>query len=82
MFHFKPEKVNKFEYCDNLWKQNIFHNPVQKLKARLENNLHSVCALCMQIIIREGINLYQNTKVFLEDLDNIIEDFKTVRLRL
>ena len=23
LFHFKPEKVNKFEYCDNLWKQNI-----------------------------------------------------------
>ena len=24
LFHFKPEKVNKFEYCNNLWKQNIF----------------------------------------------------------
>ena len=28
LFHFKPVKVNKFEYCNNLWKQNIFHNPV------------------------------------------------------
>ena len=35
LFHFKPEKVNKFEYCDNLWKQNIFHNQVLKLKACL-----------------------------------------------
>ena len=34
LFHLKPEKV-KFEYCDNLWKQNIFHNPVRKLKACL-----------------------------------------------
>ena len=33
VFHFKPEKVNKFEYCNNLWKQNIFHNPIRKLKA-------------------------------------------------
>ena len=34
LFHFKAEKVNKFEYCNNLWKQNIFHNPVlRKLKA-------------------------------------------------
>ena len=24
LFHFKPEKVNKFEHCNNLWKQNIF----------------------------------------------------------
>ena len=24
LFYFKPEKVNKFEYCNNLWKQNIF----------------------------------------------------------
>ena len=30
-----PEKVNKFENCDNLWKQIIFHNPVRKLKACL-----------------------------------------------
>ena len=35
LFYFKPEKVNKFEYCNNLWKQNIFHNPVRKLKAWL-----------------------------------------------
>ena len=35
LFHFKPEKVNKFEYCNDLWKQNIFHNPVRKLKAWL-----------------------------------------------
>ena len=34
-FYFKPQKVNKFEYCNNLWKQNIFHNPRQKLKASL-----------------------------------------------
>ena len=34
LFHVKPEKVNKFEYCNNLWKQNIFHNPIRKLKAR------------------------------------------------
>ena len=30
LFYFKPQKVNKFEYCNNLWKQNIFHNPVRK----------------------------------------------------
>ena len=24
VFHFKPEKLNNFEYCNNLWKQNIF----------------------------------------------------------
>ena len=35
LFHFKPEKVNKFEYCNDLWKQNIFQNPVRKLKAWL-----------------------------------------------
>ena len=35
LFHFKAEKGNKFEYCDNLWKQNIFHYPVRKLKACL-----------------------------------------------
>ena len=35
LFYFKPQKVNKFEYCNNLWKQNIFHNPVRKLKAWL-----------------------------------------------
>ena len=34
-FYFKPQKVNKFEYCNNLWKQNLFHNPVRKLKAWL-----------------------------------------------
>ena len=26
-------RKNKFEYCHDLWKQNIFHNPVRKLKA-------------------------------------------------
>ena len=35
LFHFQPEKVNKFEYCNNLWKPNIFHNPVRKLRAWL-----------------------------------------------
>ena len=35
LFHFQPEKVNKLEYCNNLWKPNIFHNPVRKLRARL-----------------------------------------------
>ena len=35
LFHFKPEKVNKFESCNNLWKQNIFRNPERKLKAWL-----------------------------------------------
>ena len=35
LFHFKPEKVNKFEYCNNLWKQNNFRNPMRKLKAWL-----------------------------------------------
>ena len=35
LFYFKPQKVNKFEYCNNLWKQNIFHNQVRKLKAWL-----------------------------------------------
>ena len=33
LFHFKPEKVNKFEYCNNLWKQNKFLNPMRKLDA-------------------------------------------------
>ena len=33
LFHFKPEKVNKFEYYNNLWKPNIFHSLVRKLKA-------------------------------------------------
>ena len=51
LYHFKPEKVNKFEYCNNLWKQNIFHNPVRKMKAWLQNNLHVVCAMCMQIFM-------------------------------
>ena len=51
LFHFRPEKVNKFEYCNNLQKQNIFHNPVRRLKACLSNNLHAVCAMCMQIFI-------------------------------
>ena len=51
LFHFKPEKVNKFEYCNNLWKQNIFRNPVRKLKTWLKNNLHAVCATCMQIFV-------------------------------
>ena len=35
LFHFQPEKVNKFEYWNNLWKPNIFHNPVRKLRAWL-----------------------------------------------
>ena len=35
LFHFRPEKVNKFDYCNNLSKQNIFRNPVRKLKACL-----------------------------------------------
>ena len=35
LFHFQPEKVNKFEYWNNLWKPNIFHNPVRKLGAWL-----------------------------------------------
>ena len=35
LFHFKPEKVNKFEYCNNLWKQNNFRSPMRKLKAWL-----------------------------------------------
>ena len=35
LLHFKAQKVNKFEYCNNLWKQNIFHNLVRKLKAWL-----------------------------------------------
>ena len=30
-FILNKKKVNNFEYCGNLWKQNIFHNPVQKL---------------------------------------------------
>ena len=51
LFHFKPEKVNKFEYCNNLQKQNLFHNPVRRLKACLSNNLPAVCAMCMQIFI-------------------------------
>ena len=51
LFYFKPEKVNKFEYCNNLWKQNICHNAVRKLKACLQNNLHAVCAMCMQIFL-------------------------------
>ena len=45
LFHFKPEKVNKFEYCNNLWKQNIFYSPVRKLKACFYDNLHAVCAI-------------------------------------
>ena len=32
LFHCKPEKINKIEYCDNLW-NDIFHNPGRKLKA-------------------------------------------------
>ena len=32
--------------------------------------------------LSEGIYLNQNTKPFIEDLDNIIQDFKTVRLGL
>ena len=35
LFHFQPEKVNKFEYWNNLWKPNIFHNTVRKLRAWL-----------------------------------------------
>ena len=31
LFHFQPEKVNKFEY----WNIDIFHNPVRKLRAWL-----------------------------------------------
>ena len=34
-FHFKPEKLNKFEYCTKLWKQNVVLNPVRKIKACL-----------------------------------------------
>ena len=30
LLHFKPEEINKFEYCNNLWKQHIFHNSVRK----------------------------------------------------
>ena len=33
LYHVKPEKVNKFENCNNLWKQNNFRNPMRKLKA-------------------------------------------------
>ena len=38
----RPEKVNKFDSCNNLWKQKFFHNPVRKLKACLWNDLHAV----------------------------------------
>ena len=51
LFHFKPEKVNKFEYCNNLWKQNIFRNPRRKLDARCFSKFHAVCARCMQIFM-------------------------------
>ena len=51
LFYFKPEKVNKFEYCNNLWKQNIFRNPMRKLDARCFSKFHVVCARCMQIIM-------------------------------
>ena len=36
-------------------------------------------------LIREGINCYKSLpkhKIIIEDLDNIIQDFKTVRLGL
>ena len=88
LFHFKPGKVNKFEYCNDLWKPNVFHNPVRKPKAWLYNNLHTVCAMCMQIImyaLGEGINCYKSLpkqNAIIKDLDNVIQDFKTVRLGL
>ena len=58
LFHFKPEKVNRFEYCNKLWKQNIFYSPVRKLKACFYNNLHAVCAIYVyanHVNLREGI---------------------------
>ena len=89
LFHFKPEKVNRFEYCDKLWKQNIFYSPVRKLKACFYNNQHAVCAIYVyanHVNLREGKNnCYKSLpkhKTIIEDLDNIIQELKTVRLGL
>ena len=88
LFHFKPEKVNKFEYRNNLCKQDISHNPVLKLKACLSNNEHAVrrtdvyANLLVNLSLREGTYCYKSLpkhKTVIEDLDNIIQDFKTVR---
>ena len=46
LFHFKPEDVNKFEFCNILWKQNIFHNPVRKL-----SEIARFKVICMQCVL-------------------------------
>ena len=87
LFHLKPGRVKKFEYCNNLWKQNNFHNSVRKLNEWLKNNLQHcyVYANLYVNLIRERINCYKSLpkhKTIIEDLDNIIQDCKTVRLGL
>ena len=91
----KASKADKSSVCSilNLWKQNIFYNAVRKLKVRLQKNLHALWAmseyanlLVNVISLRVGnIICYKSLpkhKTVIEDLDNIIQDFKTVTLAL
>ena len=52
IFHFKPEKENKFEYSDNLWKQNIFITRGETESVYLKYFACTECVLCMQILMQ------------------------------
>ena len=82
IFHFKPEKVNRFEYCDNLWKQNIFITQWGNGK-RVFKIICMQCVLCVcksSCKFTRGNKSQPKHKTVIEDLDKIMQDFKTVRL--
>ena len=86
LFHLRPEKINKFEYCNNLWKKTFFITQCGNWKRVFK-------VICMQCVLyyvyanlyvnlRQGINCYKSLpkyKIIIEDLDSIIQDFKTMR---
>ena len=51
LFHFKPEQVNKSEYCNNLWKQhNFFVTQCGSWKRDLKIIcMHSVLCVCKSL---------------------------------
>ena len=91
LFYFKPEKSNKFEYCNNLWKQNIEDLVIIQC-GNWKRDFTIICMRCVLFVCKslsvyinlcEGINYYKSLpkhETIIEKPDNIIQDFKTVRL--
>ena len=56
-FHFKPEKVNRFEYCNNLGKQNISITQCGNLKRDLNDVRYSRCRNRARVGLSVGISV-------------------------